>query len=81
MATIDSMLISLEEYTTNANLVKELVISRLIMDKVITEEQAEDYRDNWQVVIIKPTWFERWAKKFNIPNPSNYRFKYINFEN
>jgi len=81
MAQIDSMLISIEEYTTNANLVKELVISRLIIDKVITEEQAKDYIENWQVVIIKPTWFERWAGKFKIANPSNYRFKYLNFEN
>jgi hypothetical protein len=81
MAQIDSMLISIEEYTTNANLVKELVISRLVTDKVITEEQSKDYIENWQVVIIKPTWFERWAGKFKITNPSNYRFKYLNFEN
>jgi hypothetical protein len=80
MAAIDSMLISLEEYTTNANGVKELVISRLIMDKVITEEQADDYMEKWQIIIIKPTWFERWMKKFNITDPNNYRFKYVKFD-
>jgi len=80
MSGIDTMLISLEEYTTNANGVKELVISRLVIDKVITEQQADDYMEKWQVIIIKPTWFQRWMKKFNIDNENTYRFKYVKFD-
>ena len=80
MAALDSMLLSLEEDIKNANTVKDLVIQRLLDDKVITDQQAEDYADKWQVIIIKPLWFERWMEKLNIKTPNNYRYKYVKFE-
>ena len=80
MATVDSMLLTLEEDIKNANTVKDLVIQRLVNDKVITDQQAGDYADKWQVIIIKPTWFERWMVKLNIKTPNNYRYKYVRFE-
>ncbi len=80
MAAIDSMLLSLEGDIKNANTVKDLVIQRLLDDKVITDQQAEDYADKWQVIIIKPSWFERWMEKLNIKTPNSYRFKYVKFE-
>jgi hypothetical protein len=49
-------------------------------DKVITNQQAEDYADKWQVIIIKPVWFERWMEKLKIKTPNSYRFKYVKFE-
>jgi hypothetical protein len=80
MAALDSMVLSLEEDIKNANTVKDLVIQRLVNDKVITDQQAGDYADKWQVIIIKPTWFERWMVKLNIKTPNNYRYKYVRFE-
>ena len=80
MAAVDSMLLTLEEDIKNANTVKEVVIERLLKDKVLTEEQAEEYTDKWQMIIIKPSWFERWMEKLNIKTPNNYRFKYVRFE-
>jgi len=80
MAAIDSMLLSLEGDIKNANTVKDLVVQRLLDDKVITDQQAEDYADKWQVIIIKPSWFERWMEKLNIKTPNSYRFKYVKFE-
>jgi hypothetical protein len=80
MAAVDSMLLTLEEDIKNANTVKEVVIERLLKDKVLTEEQAEEYMDKWQMIIIKPSWFERWMEKLNIKTPNNYRFKYVRFE-
>ena len=80
MAALDSMLLSLEEDIKNANTVKDLVIQRLVDDKVLTDQQAEDYADKWQVIIIKPTWFERWMEKLKIKTPNSYRFKYVKFE-
>jgi type II secretory pathway component PulL len=49
-------------------------------DKVLTDQQAEDYADKWQVIIIKPTWFERWMEKLNIKTSNNYLYKYVRFE-
>jgi hypothetical protein len=80
MAAVDSMLLSLEGDIKNANTVKDLVIQRLLDDKVITDQQAEDYADKWQVIIIKPSWFERWMEKLNIKTPNSYQFKYVKFE-
>jgi hypothetical protein len=80
MAAVDSMLLTLEEDTKNANTVKDLVIKRLLDDKVITDQQAEDYADKWQVIIIKSSWFERWMEKLNIESTNNYRYKYVKFE-
>ena len=80
MAAVDSMLLTLEDDIKNANTVKELVIERLTKDKVITSQQAEEYEDKWQVIIIKPAWFERWMEKLKIKTPNSYRFKYVKFE-
>lgn len=79
MAQIDSMLMSLEDYTLNANQVKELVLSRLVIDGLITNQNASDYTEKWQVIIIKPNWFERWREKFKIKK-EGYRFKFVKFE-
>jgi hypothetical protein len=77
---MDSQLITLEEDTQNANLIKEAVISRLRNDGVLNEKQAKTYIEKWQVVIIKPTWFKRWMEKFISTNTNNYRYKYVKFE-
>ena len=80
MAAVDSMLLTLEEDIKNANAVKDCVIQRLMDDKVITSQQAEEYADKWQVIIIKPAWFERWMEKLNIKTSNNYLYKYVRFE-
>ena len=64
MAEIESMLLSLPDYTTNANVVKDLVIRHLWKNGVITEEQADEYLEKMGVVIIKSGWFKNWIKKF-----------------
>jgi competence protein ComGC len=79
MAQMDSMLVSLEEYTINANQVKDLVLERLKKDGLITEKQGNIYSENWQVIIIKSNWFEIWSKKFGI-KVDGYKFKFVNFE-
>jgi hypothetical protein len=77
---MDSTLITLEEDTQNANLIKDAVISRLYKDGVLNDEQASTYVEKWQVVIIKPTWFKSWMEKFILTNTNNYRYKYVKFE-
>jgi len=79
MAQMDGMLISLEEYTLNANQVKDLVLERLEKDGLITEQNALDYAEKWQIIIIKSNWFERWCEKFGIKK-GGYKFKFVKFE-
>ena len=81
MAQIDSQLLDIEANIGNANNVKELVLGRLLSDKVITEEQAKEYLEKWQVLIIKRSWFERWMQVFGVGKDKNlYLYKYVRFE-
>jgi hypothetical protein len=55
---IDSMLVQIPDYTKNANLVKEIVLSKLYEDKIIDETILNSYLDK-QVIIINKSWFKR----------------------
>jgi hypothetical protein len=77
---MDTRLITLEEDTLNANVVKELVIQKLYDNGVIDDEQAKAYVEKWQVIVYKPTWFKRWMEKFITTNKDTYRYKYVKFE-
>ena len=77
----DSNLLSIEEDTKNANLVRDIVLGRLLKDKVITEEQAKDYSEKWQVIVVKRSWFKRWMQVFGSGKDKNsYAYKYVRFE-
>jgi hypothetical protein len=52
MAQIDSMLVSIEQDTQNANQVKDLILERLLKDNLITDAIAEQYATDWQVIIL-----------------------------
>ncbi len=82
MATIDSMLTQLEDYTKNANTVKRIIINQLVADKVLTKEQAEQYISNWQLIVIKNAWHKDWLKKFGDKDdkPEMYQYKLVKFE-
>lgn len=76
---IDQELMDMESFVKNANATKEIVLQRLLQDKVIDEKTAEHYSTNWQVIVIKRNWFERWMNKF-MKDKNGYQFKYVKFE-
>lgn len=81
MATIDSTLVEIDSITMNANIVKDLVLGQLLIDKLITPEQASDYQTKWQVIVIKKSWFKSWVDKFGKKDIDAYVYKYVKFEN
>lgn len=80
MGTIDGFLLEIETYTKNANITKDIVLARLANDGVITEEQLNNYSENWQIVIVKKTWFKKWMDKFCKDESNLYIYKYVKFE-
>jgi hypothetical protein len=80
MAVIDGMLLEIEDYTTNANQVKDLVLERMILDNRIDSDQAAEYQEKWQVIIVKKSWFKSWADKFSKEKKNEYLFKFVRFE-
>ncbi|MCK9430397.1 MAG: hypothetical protein M0R17_10385 [Candidatus Omnitrophica bacterium] len=77
---VDTNLLEMEADLTNVNSVKEVVLSRLLTDEIITSEQAQEYSEKWNVIIIKPSWFKRWKNKFKPNSDDSYMYKYVRFE-
>jgi hypothetical protein len=77
---IESTLLNLEGLTDNANGVKEMVLARLVEDKMITEDQSKIYAEKWQIIIIKTSWFKRWTSVFVKGDSSTWKYKYVKFE-
>lgn len=76
---IDSLLLEMESNLANYNAVKEAVISRLLIDKVITDEQAKTYIEKWNIIIIKPSWFKRYFSTLS-KKDNAWIFKFVKFE-
>lgn len=60
--TVDNYLISLEEDTQNANVVREIVLRQLLADGHISEDLYRQYVEDWQVIILKYNWFKTLVK-------------------
>ena len=56
---LDGMLLEIGDFTENANTVKTIVLSALAKNNVINEEQWKEYKDNWQVIVVKKSWFKK----------------------
>ena len=80
MGTIDGMLMEIDDNIKNANIVKESVLNRLQLDGLISETQASDYTEKWQVIIVKKSWFRSWADKHTKGDKNGYYFKFVKFE-
>ncbi len=66
---ISSVLLEMDENIENATTVKNMVIAKLHENKEITDEVAEKYIKDWQIIIVKEAWYK---KLF-----SGYGWKYI----
>jgi len=77
---IDNTLLDIQNYIEDANSIKDIVLHRLLVDGIINDEQAIEYSEKWQVIVIKKSWFKKWTEKFSNYNVTNYLFKYVRFE-
>lgn len=77
---MDQIQLAIDEYTKNANAVKEAVLARLLKDGKISTEVAEEYTTKWQIIIFKNNWFKSWfMSKFN-KNQNGWTYKFVRFE-
>lgn len=77
---VDQFLLDIESNLENFNLVKDSVLNRLLKDKIISEEQFNEYSEKWNIIILKPSWFKRWKDKFRKDCNNQYIIKYVKFE-
>ncbi len=76
---MDDIQLQLEQYTINANAVKELVLNKLLFNKHITPEQFHEYDTQWGIVIFKNKWFTKWINLFN-KEQNAWTYKFIKLE-
>jgi hypothetical protein len=78
MKLLDETLLCMEENTHNANTIKDMVIEQLHREGLLSEELALDYLENWQILIVKNSWFKRWCNKFK-KEKEDYSYKFVKF--
>jgi membrane peptidoglycan carboxypeptidase len=54
----------------NYNKVKELVLSKLVDDGLIDQDDANEFNDRCQVLVYKGKWFSKWFDK-NMKSETN----------
>jgi hypothetical protein len=79
MKLLDETMLCMEENTYNANTIKDMILAQLWKDNLLSEEVALSYMEEWQIIIVKNSWFKRWCDKFKKEKES-YSYKFVKFE-
>lgn len=67
---VENTLLSMEENIANAEAVKDVVLSKLLKDEKISEDDYNTYKSEYGIIIFKKSWYKRLFEKgewvFNI---------------
>jgi hypothetical protein len=74
---MDSYLVEMEQDIQNYNVVKELVINKLVDEGLMSQKDGEDFIDRCQIIVVKNGWFKRWCSKFSKGNESMYTVRIL----
>lgn len=77
---IETVQLEIDNYTKNANVVKGMVIKRMLLDGILTPEKADEYMTKWQVIVFKKSWFKQWVDKFSKNEPDGWGYNFVKFE-
>ena len=75
----------IEELTdkiTNANIVKSLVLEKLVEEKLISKEEADKFDETYQITVINSSWFpviSRLLKAIKKDYTPQYVYKFIKY--
>lgn len=60
---MDQQLMRIESDMTNYQKVKELVLTQLVKEGLLEQDDADEFNDRCQVLVYKGTWFSKWFDK------------------
>lgn len=60
---MDQQLLELERDMSNYQKVKELVLSKLVAENLLSQDDADEFDERCQVLVYKGTWFSKWFDK------------------
>lgn len=74
---MDNRALDLEQDMINYNRVKDVVISKLVTEGYLSEEEAEEFCDRCQVLVYKGSWFSKWFDKNQKSDKNGYYIRMI----
>jgi hypothetical protein len=74
---MDERALQLEQDMINYNRVKDVVISKLVTEGYLSEEEAEEFCDRCQVLVYKGNWFSKWFDKNQKSDKNGYYIRMI----
>jgi len=74
---IDSETLNMGPNIKNAQTVKNCLLNKMLEEGDISNDLAKKWSEEYQVVIIKPSWWVGWKKLFGEDNGDNYIYKMI----
>ena len=60
---MDQQLLQLDQDLANYNKVKNLIISKIIQEGYMSEDEGLEFIERCQVMVYKGTWFSKWFEK------------------
>lgn len=60
---MDQQLLELERDMSNYQKVKELILSKLVNEGLLEQDDADEFDERCQVLLYKGTWFSKWFDK------------------
>ena len=57
---MDQQLLDLEQDMNNYQKVKELILSKLVAEDLLDQDDADEFNERCQVLVYKGTWFSKW---------------------
>ena len=77
MGVLDSQLVNIDSDIKNAQAIKNTVIAVLLEDEIINKEEADIYHIDYQVIIIKKSWWHNWKSIFGKDAEAGYHYKFV----
>jgi|TARA_R110000744_G_scaffold20257_3_gene53153 hypothetical protein len=77
MGVLDSELVNIDTDIKNAQAIKNTVLDLLLNNEVISEENSEVYHRDYQIIMIKKSWWHNWKDIFGKDAEPGYHYKFV----
>ena len=77
MGVLDSQLVSIDSDIKNAQSIKNTVLDVLGKSNKISKEDLETYYNDYQIIIIKKSWWLNWKDIFGENSKPGYHYRFV----
>lgn len=76
---MDQIQVDMESFINNGQSAKELTVNTLLNLGHITPETASEFLDNYQIILVKPSWYKRWVDNVFKKEKEGWVMKIVKF--